>query len=197
MKRLPIGIQTFSELINKNFYYVDKTPFIKKLTDGSKYYFLSRPRRFGKSLFLDTLESAFRCQKELFKGLFLENNWDWDSEHPVIKISFGSGVVRSIEELRETFSENINYILRNENKSIILNNKSIKGQFSELIEKLYEQYNKQVVILIDEYDKPILDSINKSELALELREELKNYYSVIKDSDKYIKLCFITGVSKF
>ncbi|MEA1911136.1 MAG: AAA family ATPase, partial [Spirochaetota bacterium] len=94
MKRLPIGIQTFADMINSNCYYVDKTRFVKMLTDGSKSYFLSRPRRFGKSLFLDTIDSAFRCQKNLFKGLYLENNWDWGSEHPVVKISFGSGVSR-------------------------------------------------------------------------------------------------------
>lgn len=197
MKRLPIGIQTFSNIIEDNYYYVDKTKFVKKLLSGPKSYFLSRPRRFGKSLFLDTIDSAFRCRKSLFKGLYLERNWDWESEHPVVKISFGSGVSRNIEELRETFSENINYILRNEKADIVLKNKSLKGKFAELIEKLYIYYGRKVVVLVDEYDKPILDNITKKELAIELRDELKNYYSVIKDSDRYLKLCFITGVSKF
>jgi len=198
MKRLPIGIQTFSKIREGNFYYVDKTRFIKQLVEsGGSYYFLSRPRRFGKSLFLDTIESAFRCKKDLFKGLFLENNWDWDSEYPVVKISFGAGVSRTVEELQDKFLENINQILRNEKAKIELENKSLSGQFAELIEKLHKHYNKQVVVLIDEYDKPILDNITKTDLATEIRDELKNYYSVIKDSDRYIKLSFITGVSKF
>lgn len=196
MRRLPIGIQTFATLRTENFYYVDKTPFIKKLTStGGNYYFLSRPRRFGKSLFLDTIESAFRCQKDLFNGLYLEDNWDWDSEHPVVKISFGSGVSRSIEELRTTFSYNLDLV--GESYDVQTTYFDLKTRFAQAIELLYKKYNKKVVILIDEYDKPILDSIHKPDLAEELREELKNYYSVIKDSDKYIKFCFITGVSKF
>ncbi len=195
MKRLPIGIQTFSDIIENNYYYIDKTEFIKKLLSGPKSYFLSRPRRFGKSLFLDTIESAFRCKKDLFKGLYLENNWDWESEHPVVKISFGSGVSRNIEELRETFNYSLHII--EQEYSIETTFKDLKNRFSQIIELLYKKYSKQVVVLIDEYDKPILDNITKTELAEELRDELKNYYSVIKDSDRYIKLCFITGVSKF
>ena len=198
MKRLPIGIQTFSKIREDNFYYVDKTKFIKRLTEtGGGAYFLSRPRRFGKSLFIDTIESAFRCKKELFKGLYLEDHWDWEPEYPVVKISFGAGVARNIEELRETFSENLNYIIRNESNEILLTNTSNKGKFSELIERLYKKNGRQVVVLIDEYDKPILDNIDKPAVAGELRDELKNYYSILKDSDKYIKLCFVTGVSKF
>ncbi|QEN05652.1 hypothetical protein EW093_13330 [Thiospirochaeta perfilievii] len=200
MKKLPIGIQTFRKIREDNFYYVDKTRFIKELVDnGGGYYFLSRPRRFGKSLFLDTIASAFKGEKELFKGLFLYDNWDWENPDlsgvPVIKISFGSGVNRSVDELQQSFS----YVLNNISGEYSIESEysDLKNKFSDLIKKIYEKYNKQVVVLVDEYDKPILDSITNKELATELREELKNYYSVIKDCDRYIKLCFITGVSKF
>ncbi len=91
MKKLPVGIQSFVEIRTENYYYVDKTPFVKKLVDEGKYFFLSRPRRFGKSLFLDTLRQAFLGKRELFKGLFLEDNWDWSQKYPVIYISFGAG----------------------------------------------------------------------------------------------------------
>ncbi|WP_028845931.1 AAA family ATPase, partial [Thermodesulfatator atlanticus] len=101
-KKLPVGIQSFVEIRTENYYYVDKTPFVKKLVDEGKYFFLSRPRRFGKSLFLDTLRQAFLGKRELFHGLFLENNWDWSKNYPVIYISFGSGVHRSVDELQNT-----------------------------------------------------------------------------------------------
>ena len=196
-KSLPIGIQTFSKLREDDFYYVDKTKFIYKLFKSkSNYYFLSRPRRFGKSLFLSTLKSAFKAQKEYFKGLFLENNWDWSKKYPVLYISFGAGVTDGKDELKIILQELINnwideYSIHN------LKNTSLRGQFSEIIKILHEKYNEKVVILIDEYDKPILDMINKPNLAIEVRDELKNFYSVIKDSDKYLKFVFLTGVTKF
>ena len=195
MKKLPIGIQTYKKIINSNYYYVDKTSFIKKLHDEGEYYFLSRPRRFGKSLFLSTLKAAFSGEKQLFQGYFLEHNWDWDIKRPVIHISFGAGVSRSVEEIRITFDE-ILYDHAREN-SIRFVKKSLKGKFAELISSLYEKYGRQVVVLIDEYDKPILDNIHETETAILIREELKNIYSVIKDADPYLKFVFITGVSKF
>ena len=103
-KKLPIGIQTFENLIREGYYYVDKTHYVHKLISQGKYYFLSRPRRFGKSLFLSTIKAAYQGKKELFQGLYLEESWDWDRAHPVIHISFGSGVMRSVEELRESFT---------------------------------------------------------------------------------------------
>jgi len=195
-KRLPIGIQSFEKIRTGDFYYVDKTPFVKKLVDeGGGYFFLSRPRRFGKSLFLDTLRQAFLGKRELFKGLYLENNWDWSEKYPVVYISFGAGVHRSVEELQNTFRE---IFLEHEKfYQVKLSYPSIKGRFKELIEILVEKYNQKVVVLIDEYDKPILDNINRPEVAVEIREELKNFYSVLKDADPYLKFCFLTGVTKF
>ncbi|MGE4535214.1 AAA family ATPase [Halomonas sp.] len=100
-KRLPIGIQTFSEIIEGNHYYVDKTPVIERLVQQNKYYFLSRPRRFGKSLLLDTLRCLFKGRKELFEGLYLHDRWDWQQTHPVVRLNFGSEVMRNREELDE------------------------------------------------------------------------------------------------
>jgi len=193
MKLLPIGIQTFKDIIEGGFYYVDKTHFIPKLT--SKYYFLSRPRRFGKSLFLDTLKEAFSGNKELFKGLYLYDNWNWEKRYPIIKISFASGNIRTSDILLDLMTSQVNRI--SEKEQINLKEKRPSQMFLELIQKLYEKYNQQVVVLIDEYDKPILDAIENIEVARENREILKDFYSVLKDADPYLKLVFFTGVSRF
>jgi hypothetical protein len=195
VKKLPIGIQTFENLIQEGFVYVDKTRFVSDIVLQGKYYFLSRPRRFGKSLFLSTIKAAFEGKRRLFRDLYLHDNWDWSETNPVVYISFGSGVMRSIDELQSTFS----YILdQNEKKfDIEAAYADLKNRFADLIQKCHAKYSRPVVILIDEYDKPILDNIDKPELAVNIREELKNYYSVIKDADQYLGLAFITGVSKF
>ena len=193
--KLPIGIQTFSEIIKEKYCYVDKTALIGDLVKKGKYYFLSRPRRFGKSLLVSTLKSAFSGQKELFEGLYLEKNWDWDVEYPVIDISFGGGVFES----RNILDKTIQSILNNHalSNSIKLTEDSIHLRFRELIQQLSAKYNQRVVILVDEYDKPILDNIEKPDIAIDIREGLKNLYSVIKDSDAYVKFALLTGVSKF
>ena len=195
MKKLPIGIQTFSEIIQEKYYYVDKTKVLSNLVEAGKYYFLSRPRRFGKSLFLDTLREAFLGNKELFKGLYLEENWNWNKKYPVIRIDFGSGVLRDKNILDTVIGE----ILREhcEKESIELKNETISGRFRELIIALEQKYSEKVVILVDEYDKPILDNIANKEVAREMRDGLRNIYSVIKGADAFIKFVFITGVSKF
>lgn len=194
MKNLPIGIQTFRDIIEGDYCYVDKTSFIEKLNKG-KYYFLSRPRRFGKSLFIDTLKEAFSGNKELFKGLYIYDKWDWDRRYPVIKISFGSGGFRTPEDLKITLEERL-LSIKSQYK-IDLTYPSVEGRFKEAIEKLYERYNEKVVVLIDEYDKPILDVIENVEVAKENREILKGFYGVLKDADPYLKLAFLTGVTRF
>lgn len=195
MKKLPIGLQTFSELINENYYYVDKTPLISRMRKTGKYYFLSRPRRFGKSLLISTLKSAFSGEEDLFKGLYLADHWDWSKHYPVIHISFGSGGASSVEILHELFQFSLD---RNATDyDVVLNQSNMTNRFAELIQILHKKTNLPVVILIDEYDKPILDNIDKPEQALEIREALKNIYSVIKDNDPYIKFALLTGVSKF
>ena len=194
MKKLPIGIQTFREIIEGNYYYADKTAFIQKLDNG-KYYFLSRPRRFGKSLFLDTLKEAFLGNKELFKGLYLYDAWDWGKSYPVIKISFGSGAFGTPEDLQDTIEAMLDEIA--EKQGIQLKRKQISLRFRELIVQLNEHYNEKVVVLIDEYDKPILDVIEQPEIAQKNREVLKNFYGVLKDADLYLKFVFLTGVTRF
>jgi len=198
MKNLPIGIQTFHQIRDKekNYIYIDKTDLAYQLINSGKYYFLSRPRRFGKSLFLDTLKDIFEGKKELFEGLYIYDKWDWERTYPVIKISFGLGVVKSTSDL----DRRILSILKENQKRLKIECENIEdssGCFRELIELAYEKYNHKIVILVDEYDKPILDNITNKELSKEIRDRLKNIYSVIKESDQYIKLAFLTGVSKF
>jgi hypothetical protein len=195
MKKLPIGASTLTSIYNDNCYYVDKTPFIKNLVDNGRYYFLSRPRRFGKSLFIDTLKQAFLAEKKYFKGLFLETNWDWDIKYPVIQISFGGGVIQSEEQLNQL----IHYCLDKHYDDYHIKNKYtlVNLRFEYLIQKLHDKYQQRVVILIDEYDKPILDNITNKGLAIQIREGLKNFYSVIKDCDSWLKFVFLTGVTKF
>ena len=194
-KRLPIGIQTFKKIIDGNFLYVDKTDFALKLVEGSGYYFLSRPRRFGKSLFLDTLAEVFMGNRELFKGLYLYNRYDFQ-KHPVIRISFGSGDFTDEEIIKEEILYSLKSNLANLGVECS-NLQSYRTCFKELIENVWIKYDQKAVILIDEYDKPILDNITNREMALKARHILKNFYAVIKDSDRYIRFVFITGVSKF
>ncbi len=195
IKNLPIGIQTFADLITGNYYYVDKTPLIAKLVETGKYYFLSRPRRFGKSLLVSTLKSAFAGEQKLFDGLYLEKNWNWSIVYPVINISFGRGVISSVAQLNRLAHAMFDEVAAR--YEIVLTHEDIANRFAELIQKLQAKTQQPVVVLIDEYDKPILDNIEKTDIALEIREGLKNIYSVIKDSDAYIKFALLTGVSKF
>ena len=193
MKFLPIGIQTFRDIIEGGFYYVDKTHFIPKLT--SKYYFLSRPRRFGKSLFLDTLKEAFSGNKELFKGLYLYDNWDWEKKYPVIKLDLSQAYPDTEENLKESINSFLEDIAKKH--QIKLSKRLMPLKFQELIKKLYEKYNQKVVVLIDEYDKPILDVIEDIEKARRNRDILKKFFEILKPSDPYLKLVFLTGVSRF
>jgi hypothetical protein len=198
MKKLPIGIQTFSDIRTDNYVYVDKTALALRLIERGRYYFLSRPRRFGKSLFLDTLKDIFEGKEALFKGLAIETQWDWKITYPVIHISFGAGVHRGTNA-EEALDKTILRLLKNNQKRLGVACEDLsdaKDCFAELIEVVYDQYGK-VVILIDEYDKPILDNITDKDTARIMRDRLKNIYSVIKDSDRFIKFVFITGVSKF
>ncbi len=196
MKNLPIGIQTLSKIIEGDFVYVDKTEIAYNLLQKAGYYFLSRPRRFGKSLFLDTIKDIFEGRKELFKGLYIYDKWDWEVKYPVLRISLGSGVHKSVQDL----SENLLWVLKKAERDLGINcktNLKPKQCFEYLLISAYEKYHQKVVILIDEYDKPILDNITNREIALEMRDAMKDFYGVIKDNDAYIQLVFITGVSKF
>jgi len=194
-RKLPIGIQSFAALRTGDYYYVDKTPFIEQLLRLNKCYLLSRPRRFGKSLLLDTMHCLFEGHKALFEGLYIYDRWDWQTTHPVIRLSFGDGVLTSREALDIHIHELLN--AQAESLGVCLRNTSIAGRFRELIHQTHQHHGQPPVLLIDEYDKPILDNILCSEQARELREGLKNLYSVVKDADPHLHLALITGVSKF
>ncbi len=193
-KRLPIGVQDFREIRQEDYLYIDKTELIYKLITSGKYYFLSRPRRFGKSLLVSTLKYLFQGEKELFEGLYIYDKYDFP-KHPVIHISF-RGDMRSPEQLERKILS----ILKGNEKVLGLECGSPDDPsdcFESLINKAYERYNQKVVILIDEYDKPIIDNIDQIEVAMENRNILRGLYSIIKDMDPYIKFAFLTGVTKF
>ncbi len=194
-KKLPIGLSTFREIREEGHYYVDKTAYALRLIEQGKYYFLSRPRRFGKSLFLDTLAELFQANRPLFQGLEAEQHWDWSIPYPVIRLSFGGGRMERREQLEERIFELLDH--NQARLGIQCSHASIAGCFEDLIQGAVEKWGQRVVILVDEYDKPILDNLSEPELARQMREGLRNLYSVIKDNDRHIRFVFITGVSKF
>jgi len=196
LKKLPIGIQTFKDIRVGDYLYIDKTEIAHKLISNHRYIFLSRPRRFGKSLFLDTLQNIFEAKKELFRGLAIYDKYDWNGSYPVIKINFANGRIESREELDKKLISILKY--NQENLEVEYENiEDVSICFETLIRNTYKKYNKKVVILVDEYDKPILDNITDIEIAKQLRNGLVNLYNVIKGCDEYIQFVFLTGVSKF
>ncbi|MBK1631608.1 hypothetical protein CKO31_12805 [Thiohalocapsa halophila] len=195
-KRLPIGIQTFREIREEDCYYVDKSGFALRLVDEGKYYFLSRPRRFGKSLFLDTLAELFSGTEELFRGLEAHGRWDWGRRFPVIRLSFAEGVLTGRAEL----DARIRDLLRINAEGLDVEvpaDLDIAGAFGELIRQAHRRHGERVVVLVDEYDKPILDNLTRPDIARANRDGLRNLYSVIKGADAHIRFAFLTGVSKF
>jgi Predicted AAA-ATPase/PD-(D/E)XK nuclease superfamily len=193
MQKLPLGIQEFSELRKLDCLYVDKTELIYELIKNGKYYFVSRPRRFGKSLLVNTLKEIFLGNQHYFKGLWIENKIKWGS-YPVIKIDF-SLISYQDQPLSVGIKNYLERIIEEHDISITADN--VKEIFAQIIKGLFQKYQKQVVILIDEYDKPIIDYLEDVPKAEQHRNELKNLYSIIKGSDQYIKFFFLTGVSKF
>ena len=194
-KKLPIGIQTFSEIISGGYYYVDKTPFAHQLIEEGKYYFLSRPRRFGKSLFIDTLKELFEGSEAHFRHLFIWDKWDWQKRHPVIRLSFSDGVLQSREELEQKTAEMLDDHAKRLN--VTLTHGSLTGRLAELIREARREHGEKAVVLVDEYDKPILDNITNEPVATEMRDGLKNLYSVLKGADADLQFVLLTGVSKF
>ena len=199
MKNLPIGIQDFSDVRTNpnNYLYVDKTQYIHQMLTTGKVYFLSRPRRFGKSLLVSTMENLFNGKKEIFKNLFIYNKWDWNNKFPVIKLDFGSRSCSSAELLKKSL---LLFLKRQAEKFEIVLDISepvLSDIFEDLITKLHNKFNAKVVILIDEYDSAILDNISKPEIREANKEILHSFYKVLKSKDAFIRFIFITGVSKF
>lgn len=193
--KYPIGIQDFEDLQRNGYAYVDKTNFVYKLADEGKYYFLSRPRRFGKSLFLSTLEAYFQGKKELFEGLAiydLETEW---KKYPIFHIDLNTANFREKDSLYMVLND---YLTTWESKYGARESEATLAlRFKGVIARAAEKEGCGVVILIDEYDKPILQTLRDPELQAEHRAQLKAFYSVLKTQDRYIKFAFLTGVTKF
>ena len=195
-RRLPIGLQTFRELREQDCYYVDKTAYIERLLHEGKHYFLSRPRRFGKSLFLDTLKELFEGSEELFAGLHIHAGHDWTVHHPVVRLSFGSGSFTEPETLHEDVAFQLEDL--EEAAGIAPRQAGAPPRLRRLLRALHRQTGQRVVVLVDEYDKPILDAlVEKPEVARANRDYLRGLYGVIKDSDAHVGFTFLTGISKF
>ena len=195
LARLPLGIQTFAKVREGDFAYVDKTPLALSLANDAGIYFLARPRRFGKSLFLDTLRNLFESKHELFQGLYAEHNWDWAVKYPVIKLDM-SGDSTSVSAVRSTLEDNLRYTAKHLNVELSDASEPAK-LFQQLIRAAHEQHGRQVVLLIDEYDKPMIDNIDDMALAKQMLKQLHSFYSVIKATDEHLRFVMLTGVSKF
>ena len=195
MKNLPIGLQTLPKLREKNCVYVDKTRMVHDLVQKGIYYFLSRPRRFGKSLLISTFKELFLGSKELFEGTWIYDNWDWSKTNPVIHFSFDKmgynalgldvAIMSELKDMASAFG-------------VALEKPNLKGQFTELLEKVSKKHG-QVVLLIDEYDKPIIDYLEfpPYEQAKVNQKIMREFYSVLKSAEPYLRFFFVTGVSKF
>ncbi|MDR3125190.1 MAG: ATP-binding protein [Endomicrobium sp.] len=196
MKKLSIGTHTFEKLRNDNFIYVDKTGHIYNLINNGSVYFLSRPRRFGKSLLISTLEELFKANKDLFEGLYIWDKWDWSKKNPVIRLDFTEIGYKNSEELEKSFNVFLDNTAKRNNVEIT-KDAPISVKFAELIEQLHKKTEQRVVILIDEYDKPLIDNLLNKEIYSEVKRSLHNFYQVIKAGDKHIQFVLLTGVSQF
>src|SRR6056297_1546322 len=192
MKRLPIGIQDFRYMMENDYLYIDKTPYLHMLKDRGKFYFMSRPRRFGKSLTISTYDCMFRGEKELFKDTWLYENWDFEPQ-PVIRLNMSELDTRDDKSVEEGIKRKLKKIYLENNFQIRTDN--MKYMFEDLLEELGQ--NKRVIVLIDEYDKPILDHLDDHEMAKKIRTVLRTYYSTLQSSDAYLDFVFITGITKF
>lgn len=195
MIKYPIGLQDFESIINDNYLYIDKTHYLLDICKERGYYFLSRPRRFGKSILINTIKSLFEGKKDLFKGLYIYDNWDWTKKNPVIKVSFAEISYNDIgieKALKKRLTEiAIEYTIELENKE------SIGQIFRELIIKIASKYDKAVV-LIDEYDKAITHYLGHDiDQAKANKDVLRSFFSILKDADAHLRFVFLTGVSKF
>ena len=195
LRKLPIGIQTFEKLRKGDYLYVDKTELVWKIAYTSTPYFLSRPRRFGKSLLLSTFEAYFEGKKELFEGLAiekLETKWE---KHPVLHLDLNAEKYDSPERLYDILSRQLTLWEIQYGKGIDEN--TLSGRFSGVIRRAYEQTGSSVVVLVDEYDKPLLQALGNDVLLDEYRKTLKAFYGVLKSADRYLRFVFLTGVTKF
>ena len=193
MKKLPIGIQTFKKLRDEGCVYVDKTDIAYDLIEAGSYCFLSRPRRFGKSLFIDTISEIFKGNKELFKGLAIYDKWDWSKTNPVIKIDFGKGEYRTEEATLLTLKSKL-YDYAEEYGVTLAETSLVSLMFANLIREVSKVTSSGVVILIDEYDKAIIDNITNKEQAKNNQDILGGFYAAIKSSDQYLRFEWVANM---
>lgn len=193
MRKLPIGIQTFKEVIEGGYLYVDKTKYLYEMIETGKYYFVSRPRRFGKSMAVTTLKELFRGNRELFRGLWIYERFEW-KEHPVIHLDMS---IVNHSEGKIQFKKSLSRILKEKGQEygVHIKGNEPKDLLKELVLKLSAQ--NKVIMLVDEYDKPVVDYLENSEKAKENKEYLASFYEVIKGLDEYLRFAFLTGVTKF
>ncbi|MYH29825.1 MAG: ATP-binding protein [Acidobacteria bacterium] len=194
-RRLPIGLQTLRHLDERNCYYVDKTGYVARLVDEGTHYFLSRPRRFGKSLLLDTLKELFEGNERLFNGLQVHEHWDWAVRYPVVRLDFGGGHFAAPGGLESNVMDQLAAVERR--AGVVGDFATVPGRFAALLEALHAKTGQRVVVLIDEYDKPILDTLEAPDVARVNRDYLRGLYATIKSSDAHVRFAFLTGVSKF
>jgi hypothetical protein len=194
-KKLPIGTQSFSTLRSEGYLYVDKTEDIHSMVTSGRIYVLSRPRRFGKSLLVSTLKALFSGRKELFEGLYIYDKWEWSRQSPVIQLDFTGLALDSTESLMRSLSSFITEAA--ERYRLSLPDAPVAYRFGQLIRKIHETTNEKVAVLIDEYDKPIIDHLDNPEVMASNKAALHNVYQVLKASDENIRFLFLTGVSRF
>ena len=194
MKNLPIGINDFKKIVFGDFIYVDKTKYIYEMVSKNQYVFLSRPRRFGKSLTVSVLEYLFKGEKELFEGTWIYNKWNWE-KFPVVRLDMNNINTNTPEKFENSIHERIIKIAKN--NEIVLESTNYDDKFYELIEELSIKHSKPVVLLIDEYEKPILDHISDKQKAHQMREILRQLYGRIKSLDQYLRFVFLTGITKY
>ncbi|MDR3302492.1 MAG: AAA family ATPase, partial [Spirochaetaceae bacterium] len=196
-RRLPLGIQDFPKLREGGYCYVDKTARIYDLITGSgSQVFLSRPRRFGKSLLCSTLGAIFDGRRELFKGLAIDStDWEW-KKHPVIRIDLNAG---RYEEGHNYLDTRLECALKDnaDSMNVAVRGDVVEDQFANLIKNLHIKTNEKVIVIVDEYDKPLLNTIENVEMHKRVRTALKSFYGVLKSSDAYLQFVFLTGVTKF
>ncbi|OOC35961.1 ATPase AAA [Thermosipho melanesiensis] len=194
MKKLPIGVQDYREIVEENYVYVDKTKYLYDLMTSGKFYFLSRPRRFGKSLTISTLYYIFKGEKELFRGTYIYDKWDF-KEYPIIKLDMSDNTLSTYEKFLESLHNKFNELYSKHGLQATTDD--LPTMFGNLITELNAKYRERVVILIDEYEAPILEHINNKKEAEKIRSFLREFYKKIKTKDEYIKFVFMTGITKF
>ena len=195
-RKLPIGIQTFREIREEGRYYVDKTAYLARLVDGGKHYVLSRPPGFGKSLLLDTLKELFAGSEPLFAGLAVHDVWDWSVRRPVVRLSLGGGAFRGKSDLQPMVADQLEAV---ETEAAISAGpvRAPDERLRRLIRTLHERTGQRVVVLVDDYERPILDALNVPEVARANRDFLCGFYAVVKECDAHVYFSFFTGAGRF